>query len=158
MLHVWACTHAPARAHTHTHSHTHTYKHNQIPQITKITNTTLEESRRVDADPFHLPLKTDFFFSQETKGGGLVRAGTPKLCGLETWEAWFPYQTWRISWSEPALKWQKGPGAPGILVFPAISGVEKSLRGKRTQAVISQRENKQTNLYLGEGRWARFLL
>lgn len=32
-----------------------------------------------------------------------------------------------------------------VSVLPAISGVETSLRGKRTQAVVSRRENKHTD-------------
>ena len=43
----------------------------------------------------------------------------------------FLYQTWTISWSELILKCQKYPRAPGIFAFPAICGVEKSLRGKK---------------------------
>lgn len=72
-----------------------------------------------------------FFFSQETKGEGsfvLSKAGE----GWDTQTIWAGNLERSGSLTklevfpglEPALKCQKCPGTPGILVFPAISGVE----------------------------------
>lgn len=73
-------------------------------------------------------------FSPETKGGGQLRGwkGDPVPNQPE---------------APPGLSPRSDRSALGlrVSVLPAISGVETSLRGKRTQAVVSRRENKHTD-------------